>query len=115
MSIMKILYVIRGTALGDTGRVMAERGHDLVSRKHYADALAAILTGNFHAVIVENRKEDLEALDFIVKAHYLEPTLPIFVAKDWGAGLPEAIEEFANASDVIENHVPCCPGFLEAR
>lgn len=115
MSIMKILYVIRGAAVGDTGRVMAERGHDLVSRNGYADALAAILIGNFHAVMIEDGKKDLEALDFIVKAHYLEPTLPIFVAKDWGSGLPEAVEEFANISNVIEDDVPCCPGFLEAR
>lgn len=105
---MKILYVNRGPALGDTGKVMTKRGHDLVSRTRCADALAAILTGTFDAVVIEDGNEDLETLDFTVKTHHVEPTLPIFVAKDWGSGLPEAIEEFSNIGNVTDDDVPCC-------
>lgn len=105
---MKILYVNRGRTLGDTGKVMTKRGHHLVSRDRCADALAAILTGTFDVVVIEDGNEDLETLDFTVKAHQMEPTLPIFVAKNWGSGLPEAIEEFANIGNVTDDDVPCC-------
>ena len=107
-NVMTILYVNRGPALGDTGKVLKKRGHNLVSRNRCADAWVAILTGTFDVVVIEDGDEDLETLDFTVKAHQMEPTLPIFVAKNWGSDLPEAIEEFANLGNVTEDDMPCC-------
>jgi DNA-binding NtrC family response regulator len=104
---MKVLYVNRGATLGDTGKAMTKRGHDLVSRNRCAEALTAIRAGTFDAVLIEDGNEDLQMLVFIVEAHHADPGLPIFVSKDWGRDLPEAIEEFAENS-TTEHDMPCC-------
>jgi len=98
---VNILYVNRQSVLGETGKAMRARGHSLVSRTKCVEALETIRSQTFDAVVIEDESEDLEIFDFTIRAHEMEPTLPVFVANEWGPDLPKAVEEFASA------HEPC--------
>lgn len=96
---MNILYVNRQSVLGETGKAMRARGHNLVSRTKCIEALETIRSQPFDAVVIEDESEDLEIFDFTVSAHKVEPTLPVFVANEWGPDLPQAVEEFGSTHE----------------
>ena len=81
---MNILYVNRQSVLGETGKAMRARGHSLVSRTKCVETLETIRSQTFDAVVIEDESEDLEIFDLTIRAHEMEPTLPVFVANEWG-------------------------------
>jgi hypothetical protein len=93
---MNILYVNIRSVLGETGRALQRRGHNLVLRSGCVEALGTIRTFSFDAVVIEDDNNDPEILHFTVEAHQSHPALPIFVANTWGHGLLRAIEQFGH-------------------
>src|SRR5690348_10616460 len=99
---MNILYLNAQAVLGETGRAMRRRGHDLALQTDCAAALQALRNGRFDAVVIEE-DDDPEILHFTVQAHASQPALPIFVANTWGQGLLRAIEQFVPSREDCED------------
>ena len=47
---------------------------------------------SFDAVVIGGEDENPEVLDFTVKAHRMQPELPVFLANDCGPELPTVLD-----------------------
>lgn len=91
---MNILYLNMQGVLGETGRALERRGHNLVLRTGCVEALETLRAFAVDALVIEDDKNAPEILHFTVEAHQSRPALPIFVANTWGRGLLRAVEQF---------------------
>ncbi|MGB8116311.1 MAG: hypothetical protein WCF22_21205 [Candidatus Sulfotelmatobacter sp.] len=98
---MKILYLTPESLRKRTSDLLRQHGHKVVSVNACLDALELIRNQRFDAVVME--EENPDPPDFTVRVHRIEPTLPVFLASDWGpTELPMAMESIVNLRGVGE-------------
>ncbi len=89
---MRILFLNSEPFIGETSELLNQRGYELVSVCACIEGLEVIRKENFDAVVIAGKDENPEILDFTNKAHRIRPELPVFLANDWGAELPTALQ-----------------------
>ena len=88
----RILYLHPQSNPTNAAQILRNHGHKLSATSRYVEALQMLHTQSFDAVVIDNKDENPEVLDFTVQAHGWRPELPVFLTVDWGAELPLALE-----------------------
>jgi DNA-binding NtrC family response regulator len=102
---MRILYLKPEPFSGNTAEFLRQRGYQVVLVSACIEALQMIRSQSFDAVVIGGEDENPEVLDFTVKAHRMQPELPVFLANDWGPELPTALdslEGLGKAGEVLQ-------------
>ncbi|MBZ5664149.1 MAG: hypothetical protein LAO30_06045 [Acidobacteriia bacterium] len=89
---MRILYLNPEPSPENTRELLRQRGYRVALVCACVEALEMIRGQSFDAVVISGEDENPEVLDFTVKAHRMQPELPVFLANDWGPELPTALE-----------------------